>query len=493
MASGFPVATFQTALAVCLLCGAAAAVEERGPARFEKAERVLGSLRALHRARRVPVLSDVPQHDPRAGNAPQDAPSGGEVESISRSFHLYALSRPNTLVFRQRYLAPDEAPWVELEELRAAAGDLNRLFGPLAAGWNLKDETRDHDGFYESLTTAQRAAMRSKILPLVSLSREQQALWETINRTHAFGHEGLFVGAADSALSGWARAELAYRTETVVGSGGVKELLKLLWFVYTQPAAGQGTGPINLPPAIPSPPSVDVGAMPAGEELPALPPLPRSLSARIQVADEVMSLGALMEKISIATGSRIEIPAYATNRRLIACCSDSRASDVLRALEDLYGWSLQRSRARWYLQRPPVPIVNGPVQTYQAARAALPPPFRHLWTQESRPSRTARENVQRAFIYSEIAAQRGKDWQRIGCNEMSAAAQRCLANYLFDAFVRQSRAAKPSLPAYVADTSNGFFVLTGPEDHPTLTFRVQRADGKDDVWGWVIGTSIIGN
>ena len=450
------------------------------------------AIAALRRATAVPIIAEIPQLSLRMPRASGEGEADTRLKAVSSSLHYHWVRRSASLVLQRRYLSPAEAPDVEVAELTASVGDLRRLVLPLTSGWEARIETQNHDQFFEGLSPEQKAAMRNpQGMPFQQLSPEQQTLWNRISMDQAFGHELLSVGRVYRILAGWNQAELAYLERPTIFPDGHRELVRGLWFRYPDPSEPEGWAGDSMPP-----PAEAVGAdrpaaaTAAGVELPKRAPLPAAFNARLVGKDGETTLGELCDQVSRTVSRKVGVPAYARRRPLIAAVSGARASEVVTAIEDLYGWSFRKVDESYLVDRSTIPTPRNLAELHALLRAAVPPAMKLLWAEDDPHGLSgARANWQRSLVYLAVRKEKGPNWTQARITELDEQTQRRMANYLFGGKIRSSRTADSRLAQYLLTPSEGYFILKGSENRPLITYNAPRPDGDIDIWGWAVKSS----
>jgi hypothetical protein len=456
------------------------------------------ALAALQQQSGGAVLAEAPQVDRRLPDPIQAAPPAAALEEISRSYHLYVISRPGSIAFQRRFGDGRDDLLISREEATAALSDLARLALPFWPGITDVTVITDQRDFFRSLSRDQTTRMQEGGLPFSALRPEQQRLWLKINARQAFGTSIQTLLTSAAAVRSWDRADFGWTTRPVLLPGGAQSTSTRLRYSFPDPHTPGDLEMYNVadryepqqPP--PYPPTV------AGEQHPPRAGLPEAFEAPIQYPPGETTLTELVRAIEAATEREIRVPAYAREWRLLAYVPGATAQEVLGGLEDLYGWRLQHQEGRRYaLRRPVFPAAHDVVDLYQKMWDSLPPPAKRLLAQESIPGRRLRLYRQVETFVSEAQKRFGRGWAPVKPAELGPQAEALLFDHIFEIALR--RPGSVFLPTdagplwWVVAPEQGLFTLEGdPARQPLIQFHVRRPDGIFDAWGWLVGSNSLG-
>ena len=495
-------------LAVLIACGcllAASSVVGAAPATARLVALGPGAsleeaLEAVQRATGGVVLAEQPGIERKLKPDAGPQPLAEALQEVSGSFDLYWVRRGRTVAFQRRYSDPRELPDLELEALTQIVSDTKRLlesFYPFPDRYSNVEDQRD---FYRSLTTEQLNAMQGGGVPLAALRPEQRKLWEKINTIGAYIDVLGAYRKLEHCFATWRRGTLKHYVDHPLFDGK-----RILDYYYTPPGETESIPYMLLQDGHPVRSAGPTAG--AGENRDARAAgLPSSFNRPVGLESGTSTLAGVVAALNTATGNEIQIPSYARSRALLAYTPDVPARDLVRGLEDLYGWKLQWASGRRYLLGPPRPAAAAnPVELHHSLRAVLPPSIRHTWgavgaslkailKDENGDSRDGRYTVARQQVLDSITRVKGNGWKEATVAELDAPTQRTLANLLF------TRGARPSAfyliageepPKWLASPDRALLSLQGeigPGKHPTLWFKVPGETHLPG-WGFIVGSN----
>jgi hypothetical protein len=442
------------------------------------------ALAAIQRASRGVVLAEIPEVDRRLPTEMRDTPLSAALAQVSRAYHLYWRRRGSSLVLLKRYADPREITSLEREELAAVTRDIARLlrpFAPFPSG-SLDSDQRE---FVASISPAQARAMQEGGLPFLALRPEQQALWLKINTMNGYSRA---MEQADRLNRFWP----AWNEGVLTSESGGEFGAMFLWYPDPTVAGGRTGFASSLLPGLTGPSTV----APRGEITATQPARrPAGYEKTVRLPGGETTLAELARAVEAGTGAKLRVPAYAEGRQLLAVGERVKASDVVTALEDLYGWKLTAGRdGQHSLGRPGVLPARDALDLHARIRAVIPPSVRLMWDEEGSAQVMGRVGQHWAQTADAVTRRKKARWDRASLKELDSATARRLANAIFDqtlGVLMGPRLSEQPLLCLAAP-ERGYFLLSGslgPGRHPLLRFKVDRPGPREDSWGWFVGTS----
>lgn len=413
----------------------------------------------------------------------KDAAYPEALDRISREFDCSWIRRGNSLVLQSRLRDAEDDPFLELGELKLASRDwatLVRPFAPRIGGLELIPlKTR----FLASLTPQQQQAAMGGGLPFAAMSREQRQAILLVNADHNWTDADRELERARLCFEGWERLSL---NNSHPGEP-VRE-----FSVSLAAVGGDGIGitAVNPQNRRPGPPRAEGSVI---DPLSGKPPAGLEQVWRIPV--QSLTLAALAKDLTRQGGPVLEIPEYASSRKLYVSSSTGRRWDILRAVCDLWGWELSGKEGKYHLGRPhPSPATNVS-DLYAKMRQSVPPVIRYQARALSEESITERLGRDVEVVLNEVTQREGLGWKTFRIGELSPRAQKCLANVVawrqYQTWLSNHERDEQPRP-YVQNPESCFFQLTGelgPGKHPGATIAGIDPNGKRLWWAWVVDSS----
>jgi hypothetical protein len=422
----------------------------------------------------------------------QEAPLEQALGRISLDFDRFVLRRGKTLVLQRRYSDPDEDAGLELEELRAAALDMDRLIQPFTPRMGIAEYIEAKRQFIAALTPEQEQRMLGGGLPFRDLPARQQAMWLEINTTDGYMDSVQELRRARLCLTQWDRA--AFRDLASSDSPKRRDLAVM----FPDPQGIRGEDLIALHGPGLGPPANVRGRQPRAEGL-ELPPAgekpPARLRARWPLPVQQMDLESLAQKLREEGGPKLEFPAYARARTFWIVSSGGTRAEVLSALADLWGWELSPTRSGFALGRPQFSPAKGIADLQFKLRRAVPPALRHMIVARLVESSTERSMRQMSLLVQAVDRVAGREWKRFPVTQLDEESQRRLANQAAlhaIGFWYTSHGEREQPKVWLTNPERGIFKLSGPlgpDQHPTILFLVKDDRGMETGWGWAVGTA----
>lgn len=507
------VTQFRSGIAGLAVCSAVAfsistTSEAAGPPARERVEprvaftqglQLRDALALLKRASRKPVLSQLTAVVRKTEQPIPEVPFSGALSAVSRVYQLHWIRRGDSLAFVRRLLDPRESLEMEVPEIAAVAHEIRELTGPICP-YPLDTATADHREFVQSLTPEQLRQMQSTGLPFVALPAEQRRLWLRLNTVHAY--EGLVRESArtDSLFSAWKRCSLGL----YVKEWRTRPATRSIVLNYPDASSETGTSQLQAGALDPHLPDDDEGT-PSIESIDSghLVPLRKSrfgdgFAARVRFADGESTLSELVSALEKAAQVRIAIPEYAQNRKLLAYVDAVPADEVLRGLEDMYGWTFRRKKGSEYILGRVRPDPARDAEEFRVKLNLLLPPVLRANLEDDRNllyATEAREQFSNRVLVDEFVRRNGLNGRSLPVGDLAPEVQERFANDLFyrrmsDDVARHARRKAP--PGWLTRPEQGWLSLSGelgPGKHPALKFGVTLPNGDRELWGWFIGTN----
>jgi hypothetical protein len=452
-------------------------------------------LRTVSAASGLLTVAERPSAEKTLGSSVSSASLPGALDRLCAAYHLECRWTDNRVVLIRRYVDPREEHGIEVEALQTVASDVHQLVKQVSRYPLDSSRITNKIDFISSLSARQSAEMSTESgLRYDELRADQSALWNKINVTKAFGDLEQKWSTADTILTNWSGCRLS-RSPDPKGRGAV-----LLSFTFPDERSKEGSSRLTFrirnrhrAPTLPSGPAADLP--PSGSRGSASRPAPRVFHRSISGLGQLLTLKALVQELEHATGQEIELPPYARSRQVYLYPATAQASDVVMALEDLYGWKLSEVGAGKYRLGSEVP--ESPVDSnsfFPTAYAAIPPQLHSWWRQETNRNAFQRDSAQWVSILSHVEERLGADWQSVKVSDLDDPTQRRLAALILDRLVKQTSMPylqRTDAPQWLATPERGAFKLvqdTGPRKSPLLEFSAVRPRGGVDRWGWYVGT-----
>jgi hypothetical protein len=411
------------------------------------------------------------------------------LNSISEAFDLHWRLRAGTVTLNRRFSSSTAAMDVEVEELSASASDLLRLVSPFVPYGLGVEAIRDQNEFHKALTPDQLHAMANGGLPFDRLDDRQKRQWLRVNSANGYSSQWTEWGRTARFLAKWSQTSFHRKVEG--------PLDRTLWYRYPGEKGLRDEDSFHL---VSAEGIIEASSHrpSSGERLDArVAPLPKNFEERVALTDGELPLGAVVTAIRKASGIEIEVPHYATQRKLLIFGNGATATSVLTALEDLYGWETRQVSARkWRLDRPRLAAAQNARELRAKLVRALPESARMVLRAQYRnlPLYLARFQKQADSLVWQINGQLGEAWQRAPVSALSSQTQRYAAAMLFEQQMSRTLVREVGQPEpywWLVAPQSGWFTLEGVGPHPTLLFHVRRPDDNVDTWGWAVGTSTL--
>jgi hypothetical protein len=431
------------------------------------------------------VVADVSETSPRSGKLLADVPLNKAISQVSQDFDRFWIRRGGALVFQRRFTDPDEAPGLELEELRAASADMYSLVRPVTPALRGRSYTLAKMEFLKRLTPDMQQQMLNPGLPVAALPVELRNVWLQINASKAYSSGSLELERAARCMQIWGQV-------SVRDGAPARDRASQLAFEYSDPEVEDGHGGFDLPTAR-RPRQVDA-SRPDGIEVPeSSARTPQDLRPIWPITMKRVELTTLVEELQSNGGPKVSIPAYAKHRSIWLASSGSRA-EVLNALADLWGWEWLPTKDGYALGRPHFAPARDPLDLHAKLLRAIPPAIWHPMVTAVR-GNTARWSKQMDLVLANVDRVKGKDWTRFRPIDLDPDNQLRLANTLVRHQIGKwyelnGQTTRP--PAWIVSPEKGVLHLSGPLTpgaHPQVSFVVEDEGGQKWMWGWTVGTS----
>jgi hypothetical protein len=416
-----------------------------------------------------------------------EAPLETALRQISLDFDRAIVRQGRVMVLQRRFSHPDEDPGLEIEELRLAAIEMDRLMEPFRPPFVGVQYIQAKASFVASITAEQEARMRDGGLAVTELPKSQRDLWLKINTTQAYETAARELRRARLCLTQWDRV-------TVEDLWADRFPKYQLFARFPDPSGIEGRDGVHT-----LAPSTNLRPRKRSPELAVYPDVtgkvPETLRPSWPIGLQEADLEKLPRLLEGVRGPKLSTPAYAKSRHLWIASRGTR-HEVLSGLGLLWGWELKQERGGYRLGLPRPTPARTPAELREKLVGMVPPALRQSIDMLVEEVATERCSQQMKRVIQAADKVAGAGWRTFRVADLDARSQKSLADVA--AAVTIGKAVRPS------DSGERHWVLyperarlflsgpLGPDLHPNLMALLEDDRGQTVGWGWAVGTARTG-